>query len=43
MTEVELKQIAEKVIQENGYNYTVNIEIGNFYFPTKLISNYFHQ
>ncbi len=35
----ELKQIAEKVIQENGYNYTVNIEIGNFYFPTKNYAN----
>ena len=29
------KDIAIKTIQENGYNYNVNIEIGNFYFPTK--------
>lgn len=27
--------IAKKTIQENGYNYDVNIEIGNSYFPTK--------
>lgn len=29
------KELAIKTIQENGYNYNVNIEIGNFYFPTK--------
>ncbi len=28
-------QIAEKVIIENGYDYPVKINIGNFYFPTK--------
>lgn len=28
-------EIAEKVITENGYDYDVNIEIGNFSFPTK--------
>ena len=33
------KQIAEEVIQENGYDYSVNIEIGNFYFPTKYYGN----
>lgn len=27
--------IAKKTIEENGYNYDVNIEIGNSYFPTK--------
>ena len=27
--------IAKKVISDNGYNYDVNIEIGNFSFPTK--------
>jgi stage II sporulation protein R len=27
--------IAIKTIQENGYDYDVKIEIGNFYFPTK--------
>ena len=29
------KEIALNTIKENGYNYDVNIEIGNFYFPTK--------
>lgn len=33
------KEIAEKVIQENGYDYSVTIEIGNFYFPTKYYGN----
>ena len=28
-------QIAEKVIKENGYNYTVNVQIGKADFPTK--------
>ena len=32
-------EIAEKVIHENGYDYPVNIEIGNFYFPTKYYGN----
>ena len=32
-------EIAENVIRENGYNYPVNIEIGNFYFPTKYYGN----
>lgn len=27
--------IAKQVISENGFNYDVNIEIGNFSFPTK--------
>ena len=31
----EIKKIAEEVIRENGYNYNVNVEIGNFPFPTK--------
>ena len=35
----DFKKIAEKVIQENGYQYNVNIEIGNFYFPTKYYGN----
>lgn len=35
----DFKQIAEKIIQENGYDYSVNIEIGNFYFPTKYYGN----
>lgn len=28
-------QIAKQVILDNGYNYDVNIKIGNFDFPTK--------
>ena len=31
----EFYNIARKVITDNGYNYNVNIEIGNFSFPTK--------
>ncbi len=33
------KEIAQNVIKENGYDYSVNIEIGNFYFPTKYYGN----
>lgn len=29
------KKIAEDVIAENGFDYDVNVEIGNFEFPTK--------
>lgn len=32
-------EIAENVIHDNGYDYPVNIEIGNFYFPTKYYGN----
>lgn len=31
----DLKTIAENVIKENGFDYDVNVEIGNFSFPTK--------
>lgn len=31
----EFKQIALNTIYENGYDYSVNIKIGNFSFPTK--------
>lgn len=31
----EFKKVAKKVIEENGYDYDVNIRIGNFEFPTK--------
>src|SRR5699024_9315626 len=31
----EFKKIAEDVIKDNGYNYDVSINIGNFEFPTK--------
>lgn len=33
------KQIAQKVISENGYNYSVEVEYGNFKFPTKEYKN----
>lgn len=29
------KQVALNTIKDNGYDYSVNIEIGNFEFPTK--------
>lgn len=35
----EYKQIAENTITEYGYDYPVNIEIGNYYFPTKIYGN----
>jgi len=31
----EIQKIVEDTIYENGYNYTVKINIGNFTFPTK--------
>jgi stage II sporulation protein R len=31
----DFKNIAENTILENGFSYTVNVEIGNFEFPTK--------
>ena len=31
----DFKQISQNTIYENGYDYTVNIEIGNFEFPVK--------
>ena len=31
----DFQQIAEQTIVENGYNYSVKINIDNFYFPTK--------
>ena len=31
----EIKKIAENVVLENGYNYPINVSIGNFAFPTK--------
>lgn len=33
--EADFYAIAKKTILQNGYNYDVKIEIGNFYFPTK--------
>ena len=31
----DFKNIAQNVVNENGYDYEVNVEIGNFSFPTK--------
>lgn len=31
----DFKLIADKTIAENGFNYTANVEIGNYKFPTK--------
>lgn len=31
----DFKKIAEQTIKENGYNYSVKINVNNFYFPTK--------
>ena len=31
----EIQKIAENTIHENGYNYSVKLNIGNFPFPTK--------
>lgn len=30
-----IKEIAQNAVYENGYNYKVNVSIGNFAFPTK--------
>ncbi|MDO5555796.1 MAG: stage II sporulation protein R [Clostridia bacterium] len=31
----EIEKIAQQTVYENGYNYTINLSIGNFPFPTK--------
>ena len=33
------KEIATETIRQNGYNYDVNVEYGNFRFPTKHYNN----
>lgn len=33
------KEIAEKTIRENGYNYRAEVEYGNFKFPTRHYDN----
>ena len=33
------KKIAIETIKENGYDYPVNVNIGNYYFPTKSYGN----
>lgn len=35
----DFKNIAQKVLNDNNCNYEVNIEVGNFYFPTKEYGN----
>ena len=34
-----IQQISQKIIQEHGFNYSISLEIGNFYFPTKYYGN----
>ena len=34
-----LKRIIEETIKDNGFNYSCNLEIGNYYFPTKYYGN----
>lgn len=34
-----LQKIAIQTIKDNGYNYNVTLEIGNFHFPTKYYGN----
>ena len=36
---LDLQKIAISTIKENGYDYNVKLEIGNFYFPTKYYGN----
>ena len=35
----DLQKIAENTISEKGFDYSVDLEIGNFYFPTKYYGN----
>lgn len=35
----DFKNIAQKVLNENNCNYDVNLEVGNFHFPTKEYGN----
>ena len=35
----DFKKIAENTIAEFGYDYEINLEVGNFYFPTKYYGN----
>ena len=35
MTYMNIAKIALKTIKDNGYNYNISVEIGNFSFPTK--------
>lgn len=33
------QEIAEETIKDTGYNYSVTVNVGNFYFPTKEYGN----
>lgn len=33
------QEIAEETIKDTGYNYSVSVNVGNFYFPTKEYGN----
>ena len=33
------QEIAENTIKSQGYSYPVSLEVGNFYFPTKIYGN----
>ena len=35
----EIKARCEQILRENGSDYEVSVEIGNFYFPTKYYGN----
>lgn len=35
----EIKDRCEEILRENGSDYQVSVEIGNFYFPTKYYGN----
>ena len=35
----DIKVLCEQILKENGSNYEVSLEIGNFYFPTKYYGN----
>ena len=35
----DFQKIAKKTIQDEGFNYPISIQIGNFYFPTKIYGN----
>ena len=37
--EESIKKTAEKVIAENGYNYSVKVEIGRSFFPVRTYEN----
>lgn len=34
-----IQKLVQDTIHSEGYNYIANIEIGNFYFPTKIYGN----